>query len=154
MIFLRTIIGWIFGGGLSRILDTIDKTTDAGVERDKARLEAVQSYARAQVDMVNGPGRWLLSLFVVPLGFWFTMVCFHTVFWCQECMFPQVWKIGNLPDPLNEWSGWIITSLFGYGAALGVANRVVSSRKEPTNARHHTDNSSDPGPGRGNSDRR
>ncbi len=124
MIILRTIIGWFFKGGLSRILDTIDKTTDAGVEREKARLEAIQGYARAQVDMMNGPGRWLMLLFVIPLGFWFTMACAHAVFWCDTCMAPQVWKIGDLPPPLDEWSGWIITALFGYGAALGVANKL------------------------------
>lgn len=126
---IRAVVGWFFGGGLSRILQTIDKSMDAGTEREKARLDAIQAYARVQVDMMNSPSRWLLYFFVVPLGFWFTMVCIYSVFWCKDCMFPQVWTIAALPAPLNEWSGWIITSLFGYGAALGVANKVIT-RKE------------------------
>lgn len=118
MLGIFSIIGWFFRGPLSRVLDTIDKKTDAGVERDKARLTAIQSFAQTQASMMNGPGRWLLALFIVPLGAWFTSVIVYSMLFCAGCAFPQDFTIAALPRPLDEWSGWIIVSLFGYGAAI------------------------------------
>lgn len=106
---------------LSRILDTIDKRTDAGVEREKARLEAIQAFAQTQATMMAGPGRWLMALFIVPLGAWFASVTVYSMLFCAGCVFPQQWTIAALPKPLDEWSGWIIMALFGYGAALSGA---------------------------------
>lgn len=103
---------------LSRILDSIDKSTDAGTEREKARLEAVKSFATVQASMVNGPGKWLLALFIIPLGLWFTAVIVYSILWCAGCAYPQSWTIAALPKPLDEWAGWIIASMFGYGAAV------------------------------------
>lgn len=106
---------------LSRILDTIDRTTDAGTEREKARLTAIQSFAQSQIAMMAGPGRWLLALFIVPLGAWFASVTIYSMLFCAGCVFPQSWTIAALPPPLDQWSGWIIMALFGYGAALSGA---------------------------------
>jgi hypothetical protein len=106
---------------LSRILDTIDKRTDAGLERDKAKIAAVTSFATTQAAMINGPGRWLLALFIVPLGVYFAAIIIYSMLWCRGCAYPQDWTIAALPPPLNEWSGWVITSMFGYGAAISAA---------------------------------
>jgi len=103
---------------LSRILDSIDKSTDAGTEREKAKLEAVKSFATVQASMVNGPGKWLLALFVVPLGLHFWFVIIYGWFWCAKCMFPQPWEIAALPPSIAPWGAWIIASLFGFGAAV------------------------------------
>ena len=107
-------------GPLGRILDTIDKRTDAGTERERIKTAAVEEFARQQVATVNGPGRWLLLFFIAPLGAWFTAVCVYSILWCSKCAFPQAWSIAALPAPLDQWSGWIVMSLFGYGAALSV----------------------------------
>jgi hypothetical protein len=106
---------------LGRILDTIDKRTDAGLERDKAKLAAVTSFASTQAAMLAGPGRWLLALFIVPLGVWFTSVIVYSMLFCRLCAFPQDWTVAALPAPLDQWAGYIIMSLFGYGAAISAA---------------------------------
>jgi hypothetical protein len=106
---------------LSKVLGTINRSIDNETEREKARLAAIVEFSKAQADMLNGPGKWLLALFIVPLGFWFSAVCIYSVFWCAGCAFPMDWTIAALPKPLDEWSGWIVMSLFGYGTALGTA---------------------------------
>jgi hypothetical protein len=106
---------------LGRILDTIDKRTDAGLERDKAKLAAMTSFASTQAAMMAGPGRWLLALFIVPLGVYFAAIIVYSMLWCRGCAFPQNWSIAALPPPLNEWSGWIVMSMFAYGGAVSAA---------------------------------
>jgi hypothetical protein len=106
---------------LSKVLGTINRSIDGETEREKARLAAIVEFSKAQADMLNGPGKWLLALFIVPLGFWFSAVCIYSVFWCAGCAFPMGWSIAALPKPLDEWSGIIITSLFISGTALGTA---------------------------------
>lgn len=114
--------GWVLsvlgGGALKRVLASIDNATNNETERERARLEAVQAFAQAQASMMNGPGRWLLALFVVPLGTWFTAVIVYSILFCKDCAFPQDFTIAALPPPLDQWAGWIIMSMFAYGAAV------------------------------------
>lgn len=120
MIFLKWVFGLFTSGAIDRILNSIDKATDSATERDKARIAALETFARAQVDMTNGPGRWLLALFIVPLGVWFASVIVYSILFCRGCAYPQDWTIAALPAPLDEWAGWIIMSMFAYGAATKV----------------------------------
>lgn len=46
-------------GPLGRILDTINKNTDATIERERIKTEAVQTYVNAQAQVLTRPG-WLL----------------------------------------------------------------------------------------------
>ncbi len=62
-------------------------------------------------------GLWLMLLFAVPLGLWFTAVCVYSVLWCAGCASPMGWTIAALPAPLDEWAGLIVVSIFG---VLGV----------------------------------
>ncbi|MCJ8311306.1 MAG: hypothetical protein MJH08_19840, partial [Hyphomicrobiales bacterium] len=67
-----------------------------------------------------GRGWWFPLFFIAPLGLWFTSVCLYSILFCQNCALPQAWTIAKLPSPLDEWSGWIISSLFvaRYGEKL------------------------------------
>lgn len=118
---ILSFVGLFFKGPLARILDTVDKRTDAGVERDRIKSEVIATAAKAQVEMMNGPGRWLLLFFIAPLGTWFSAVVVYSILWCQGCAFPQQWEIAALPPPLDEWAGIIIASMFGYGGVLAGA---------------------------------
>lgn len=112
MTILRAILSWLTGGTLGRILDTVDHRMDNDTERDRVRAGVVESYAKAQVALLNGRGWWFPLFFIVPLGIWFAAVCLYSVLFCAGCAFPQEWTIAALPAPLDEWAGAIIGSLF------------------------------------------
>lgn len=97
---------------LSRLLDTIDKNTDATTDRERIRAQAVENYVNAQASVLNGRGWFFPLFFLAPAGFWFASVCLYSVFFCQRCAFPQTWTIAALPPPLDSWLGAIVGSLF------------------------------------------
>ncbi len=107
-----SIILGFFKGPLGRILDTIDKNTDATTERERIKTEAVQTYVNAQAQVLAGRGWWFPLLFLVPAGLWFTAVCLCSILFCRGCIFPQTWTVAALPPPLDGWMGGIVGSLF------------------------------------------
>jgi hypothetical protein len=108
----RTLLGWLTGSTLDRILTSVDNKFDNGTERTRIHAEIATEYAKAQVALLSGRGWWFPLLFIAPLGFWFAAVCVYSVVWCANCAFPQTWSIAALPRPLDEWAGAIIGSLF------------------------------------------
>lgn len=123
-------VGWLFkwlsAGPLDRILSSIDHKIDNETERERIRSEVVQSYMAEQVKWLSGRAWWFPLFFIAPAGFWFASVCVYSVLWCKGCAFPQDWTIAALPDPLNDWMGAIIASLFvGWGGkfALGMLRK-------------------------------
>lgn len=109
---LGTMFSWLTSGPLDRILTSIDKHTDATTDREKIRSDAVASYVQAQVSIANSRQWWFPILFLVPAGLWFAAVCLYSILFCRLCAFPQAWSIAALPEPLNTWMGWIVSSLF------------------------------------------
>lgn len=108
---------------LSRILNTIDKNTDAATDRERIRAQAVENYVNAQASVLNGRGWFFPLFFLAPAGFWFASVCLYSVFFCQRCAFPQTWTIAALPPPLDSWLGAIVGSLF-----IGKAGEQILSK--------------------------
>ena len=115
---------WLFdlftGGALSRVLDTVDRKTDAGTDRNRIKGDIIQEYYRTRADWMRAGGFWLMLGFAVPLMFWFAAVCVYSVFWCAGCAYPQTWTIAALPPPLDEWSGMMIMSVFGVIGLNGI----------------------------------
>jgi hypothetical protein len=109
---LGFVLNWLTSGPLDRILTSIDKHGDAITDREKIKTDAVNQYVQAQVSIANSRQWWFPVLFLVPAGIWFGAVCIFSVFWCKTCAFPQSWVIAALPEPLNTWMGWIVSSLF------------------------------------------
>lgn len=107
-----TLLKWLGGGPLSRILDTVDHKIDNETERERVKADVVKAYASAQVAVLTGRGWWFPLFFVAPLGLWFAAVCIYSILWCAGCAYPQAWTIAALPSPLDEWSGAIVGSLF------------------------------------------
>jgi hypothetical protein len=101
-----------FKGPLGRILDTIDKNTDATTERERIKTEAVQTYVNAQAQVLTGRGWFFPLFFLVPAGLWFSAVCIYSILWCRGCIYPQPWTIAALPPPLDQWMAGIVGSLF------------------------------------------
>lgn len=106
------VLGWLTGGTLDRILDTVDHKLDNETARERIKAEAVQTYVTAQASVLAGRGWWFPLFFIAPLGLWFGAVCLYSVLWCARCYYPQDWTIAALPAPLNDWAGAIIGSLF------------------------------------------
>jgi len=120
---IRTLLGWLTGGVLDRVLTTVEHRVDNVTERERIKTEAVQTYVKAHVDIANSR-QWFFPLFfLIPAGFWFAAVCVYSVLWCMACAWPQTWTIAALPAPLNEWMGWIVTSLF-----IGKAGEALIGR--------------------------
>ena len=109
---LKLLFGWLTGGTLDRILDTVDTKVNNETERERIKGEVVTEYLKAQATVLTGRGWWFPLLFLVPAGFWFGAVCIYSVLWCRSCAWPQDWTIAALPPPLNEWMGAIAASLF------------------------------------------
>jgi hypothetical protein len=108
----KLFFGWLTGGTLDRILDTVDTRVNNETERERIKSEVVTEYLKAQATVLTGRGWWFPLLFLVPAGFWFGAVCVYSVLWCRSCAWPQAWTIAALPPPLNEWMGAIVASLF------------------------------------------
>jgi hypothetical protein len=120
---LRTILGWLTGGVLDRILTTVDNRVDNETEREKIKTKAVESYVAAHVQIANSR-QWFFPLFfLVPAGFWFASVCVYSVLFCRGCAYPQGWTVAALPPPLDDWMGVIIASLF-----IGKAGEMLIGR--------------------------
>jgi hypothetical protein len=117
------VLNWLTSGPLDRILSSIDKHGDQITDRERIKSEAVTAYVQAQVQIANSRQWWFPILFLAPAGLWFGAVCLYSIFWCRNCAFPQTWSIAALPEPLNTWMGWIVSSLF-----IGKAGEALISR--------------------------
>lgn len=121
---MKRLLSLFFKGPFSRILDTVDHKIDNQTERERVKSRLVSDYLSAQVQVLTGQGWWFPLFFIVPLGFWFTSVCVYSVLWCADCAYPREWTIAALPPPLDEWAGWIITSLFIGKLGPGLISRL------------------------------
>lgn len=110
---LKLILGWLTSGPLDRILDTVDKKVQSETDKEKIKGDIIQEHYRNRGDWMRAGGFWLMLIFAGPLAAWFASVVVYSMFWCQGCAYPQPWSIAALPDPLGEWAGMMIISIFG-----------------------------------------
>lgn len=102
----RSLIGWLTGGALDKILDTIEKRMDSETEKEKVKAEVTKEYVRAQANLMVGRTWWFQLFFVIPLGIHWAALNFVSAFphWG--------WTVHPLPDPFDEWATYIISALF------------------------------------------
>lgn len=113
------ILRFLTGGSLEKILDIVDKQVDTGVRKEEIKADVIQTWIKAQTQLLVGRTWWFQLFFVIPLGVWWTAVCLDSIL-------PGQWNIAALPSPLDEWAGWIISALFivdGGKALLGRFNK-------------------------------
>ena len=110
---LAALLKWLTGGVLDRVLDTVDKRVDAQTDRDRLKADLIKTHMQTRAEFMRAGGFWLMLIFAAPLAFWFAAVLVYSVFWCAGCAFPQAWTIAALPAPLDDWSGAMITAIFG-----------------------------------------
>lgn len=114
---IATILRWLSGGILDRVLSTVDKRIAAETDREKIKGDIIREHYRTRADFMRAGGFWLMLIFAVPLAFWWGAVLVYSVLWCRGCAWPQEWSVAALPAPLDEWAGLIIMAIFG---VLGV----------------------------------
>lgn len=110
---IRAILNWLTGGVLDRVLDTVDRRVAAQTDREAIKRDLIVEHYRTRADYMRAGGFWLMLMFALPLAVWWAAVLVYSVLWCAGCAYPQTWTIAALPEPLSEWSGMIIMSIFG-----------------------------------------
>ncbi|MEX3008371.1 hypothetical protein [Hoeflea sp. TYP-13] len=99
------LLGWLTGGTLDRILDTVDHKVDNETERDRIKADIIKTHTQAQASLLVSRTWWFQLFFVIPLGIWFAAVV-------ADSLFHFTWNVASLPPPLDAWAGWIVSSLF------------------------------------------
>lgn len=117
--FLPTVLGWLTGGSLNKILQTIEKTIDNQQTRDQLQADVTKTWINAQANLLVGRTWWFQLFFVVPLGFWWSAVIIDSVF-----QFPN-WNVATLPPPLDNWAAWIVSALFLVDGSKALIGRLA-----------------------------
>ncbi|MBR9765710.1 MAG: hypothetical protein GYB53_19855 [Rhodobacteraceae bacterium] len=115
---VRTVVGWITGGALDRVLNTVDRKIAAESDRERIKADVVMEYYRSRAGWMQAGGFWLLAAFGGVVLFHFGAVAIYSVFWCADCAWPQPWTIAALPAPMDEWEGWIVLACIGGAGAF------------------------------------
>ena len=110
---IRALLGWLTGGALDRVLDTVDAKIAAETDREALKRDLIVEHMRTRADWMRAGGFWLMVMFAAPLALWWASVLIYSVLWCAGCAYPQEWTVAALPHPLNDWAGLIVMSIFG-----------------------------------------
>lgn len=122
---ITTILNWLSGGVLDRVLGYFERTAQA--RRESLSEERKQAYANEQhiretakeVRLATA-GFWEMRVLTAVVLFMFVS---HLGLIWVDTMWPQPWDVEKFPSPIDEYEWQIILSLFG----LGVANRGISA---------------------------
>lgn len=101
----KWVAGWLTGGSLDKILDTINNKISDGTKREEIKAEVTKKWIDAQANLLVGRTWWFQLFFVIPLGVWWTAVILDSIVGWEH-------DIAALPAPLDSWAGYIISALF------------------------------------------
>jgi len=110
------LVSVITGGGLEKVLDVIERKMDNETKKEEIKAEVTKTWINAQANLLVGRTWWFQLFFVVPLGFWWSAVIVDSVFQFQ-------WNVASLPSPLNEWAGWMLSSVFLIDGSKAIIGR-------------------------------
>lgn len=94
------------GGSLEKILDVIERKMDNEVTKEEIKAEVTKTWINAQANLLVGRTWWFQLFFLIPLGAWWTAIAFDSIVQIDG------WDVAKLPAPLDEWAGWMISSVF------------------------------------------
>lgn len=106
---ITTVLGAFTGGSLDRILDTIEKRMDNEVTKEEVKAEITKTWINAQAQLLVGRTWWFQLFFVLPFGLWVTGAIIAVL---GQAYIGWHVEMPALPAPLDEWAGWIISSIF------------------------------------------
>lgn len=112
-----SLLGWLTGGTLDRILDSIDHRLDNETERERIKAELIRTHTLARANLLASRTWWYQLFFVLPLGVWFSAVV-------ADSIFQFTWNVAALPPPLDMWAGWIVSALFLVDGGKALIGRI------------------------------
>ncbi|WP_136661699.1 hypothetical protein [Nitratireductor sp. XY-223] len=112
------LLGWLTGGTLDRILDSVDHKVDNATERERIKAAIIKTHMQAQANLLVSRTWWFQLFFVIPLGIWFSAVV-------ADSLFHFTWNVAALPAPLDQWAGWIVSSLFLVDGGKVLIGRIL-----------------------------
>lgn len=115
----KWVLGAVTGGTLDKILSTIEHRMDDETKKEEIKAEVTKTWINAQAQLLVGRTWWFQLFFVIPLGLWWTAVIIDSIFGFQS------WDVAELPNPLDEWAGWIISALFVVDGGKALIGRYV-----------------------------
>ncbi|HOV02935.1 MAG TPA: hypothetical protein PLG99_00895 [Kaistiaceae bacterium] len=114
---LATLLRWLSGGMLTRVLDHLERRADAETERQRLQTDVAIETIRAEVtarraaaDIVIAEQGWWVTALIRPAFAWPLAIWWGAVI--ADSLFQFEWNVAALPAPLDEWSGWIIGAYF------------------------------------------
>lgn len=117
----KWLLSLLTGGSLSKILDTIEKKMDNEVTKEEIKAEVTRTWINAQAQLLVGRTWWFQLFFVVPFGLWLTIAIFIVL---SNALFGTNFPMPALPPPLDEWAGWIISSIFIVDQTKAIIGRL------------------------------
>ena len=120
-------------GILDRVLGHMQARANSEVERERvtagvaiAHINAELQRRQAQRDvLIAEQGRTATAMmrpaFAYPLAVYYAAVI-------ADSLFHFAWNVAALPNPIGEWSGWIISAIFLSESGERIA-RTISARR-------------------------
>lgn len=119
--FLSLVFKWISSGPLDRILDTIDRKVENETHREKLRTDIIKAHMTTRAAWLKAGGIKTLLLFAIPTALHYSAIVFYSLLVCKTCIYgPVDWNIAALPEPMDQWEGWIIMASIGGLSLLGM----------------------------------
>lgn len=124
---LRTILNWLSGGVLDRVLGFVER-------RESERLAAMNSEQQRAHEDRMAARQAAKEIRLATAGFWemrlltFLIAApFVAHLWLVgiDTMWPQPWNVEKWPPPFDEWEGAILLSFFGV-SVLGAGIKSVA----------------------------
>ena len=113
----KWLLSLITGGSLEKILDVIENKMDNETKKEEIKAEVTKTWINAQANLLVGRTWWFQLFFVVPLGAWWAAVIIDSIFQIQG------WDVAALPFPLDEWAGWMLSSVFLIDGSKAIIGR-------------------------------
>lgn len=110
---IGTILGWLTSGPLDRVLDTVDRKFKSETDREKIKGDVIQTHMKTRAGWIKAGGFWILAAWNAIMMFHIGSIVVYSVFWCENCAYPQGWTIAALPQPLDIYQQWIIIAGIG-----------------------------------------
>lgn len=110
---LKAFGGFLGGGVLDRVLDTVDAKVRADGDRDKLKADIIREHMRTRSSWLQAGGFWTLLLFAIPSALHYGAVVIYSILWCAGCAWPQDWSVAALPGVMAEWQGWVVLASIG-----------------------------------------
>ena len=118
---LSVIVGFLLkvasSGVLDKVLGHLQAQANSEVEREKVTAEVAIAHVNAELGrrqaqrdvLLAEQGRAVTAMmrpaFAYPLAAYYAAVI-------ADSLFHFAWNVAALPNPIGEWSGWIISAIF------------------------------------------